>query len=177
MGITKFIYLLLIIAITFLFYKVENNVKVVNTQEKPMLVFEDSIAYDISQQGVTKVIEFKNTLIYDNYEKSFDATIVSRDDKNGTTNIMSANEMIKRVDKLSLMGNVHLLNDEDFNLETEELQYNLKTKIAKNSTRFRLKKGNTVLNGEDLYLDSMNNNIEANKAHFKIKLKDLDETK
>ncbi|MEA3553249.1 MAG: LPS export ABC transporter periplasmic protein LptC [Campylobacterota bacterium] len=177
MGITKFIYLLLIVAIGFLFYKQESDVKIVNSQKKPLLVFENSIAYDISQKGVTKIVEFEKTLVYDNYEKSFDATIVSRDDKNSTTNILSAKKMIKRGDKLSLAQNIHLLNDEDFNLETEELQYNLKTQIAQNSTTFRLEKASGVLNGENLYFDATNNNIEASKTHFKIKLKDLDETK
>ncbi len=177
MGITKFIYLLLFVAIGFLFYKQESDVKIVNIEKKPLLVFEDSIVYDITKLGVTKIVEFEKTFIYDDYEKSYDATIVSRDDKNSTTNILSAKKILKRGDKLTLVGNVHLLDDKDFNLETEELQYNLKTKIAQNSTKFRLEKASGVLNGENLYLDATNNNIESKNTHFKIKLKDLNETK
>ena len=172
MGITKFIYLLLIISIGFLFYKQENNVKIINSQQKPLMVFENSLVYDISQKGVTKIVEFEKTFVYDNYEKSINATIVSRDDKNGTTDILSAQKILKRGDKLSLVGNIHLLNDKDFNLETEELQYNLKTKVAQNRTNFRLEKANVVLYGDSLYYDAINNNIEASKSQFRIKLKD-----
>jgi hypothetical protein len=177
MGITRFIYLLLFIAIGFLFYKQESDVKIVNVEKKPLLVFENSIVYDITKKGVTKVVEFKKTLIYDDYEKSIDAKIVSRDDINATTNILSAKKMLKRGNKLTLVGSVQLLDDKDFNLETEELQYNLKSKIAQNRTKFRLEKAGGVLIGENLYLDTTNNNIEAKKTHFKIKLKDLNETK
>jgi len=177
MGITKFIYFLLILSICFLFYNQDLDVKIISKNEKPLLIFENAIAYDISQKGITKVFEFSKTLVFKNYEKSFDATIVSRVDKNATTNILSGNEILKRDNKLSLQGEIHLLDDKDFNLETEELQYNLGTRIAKNNTTFRLQNGNIVLNGRKLYLDTVRNNIEANKAHFKIKLKDLNENK
>ena len=177
MGITKFLYILFIISTIFLFYKVQNNAKIVKSEKKPLIFFEDAISYDISQKGITRIVEFKKMFIYDGYEKSLDTTVILRDDKNSTTNILSANKILKVEDRLTLIGNVHLLNDEYFNLETEELQYNLKTKLLKNSTKFTVQKDGSVLKGEKLYYDTLNSNMEASQAHFKIKLKDKNETK
>jgi len=172
MGITNFIYLLLLISIGFLFYREDSNIKVLSTEEKPLLVFENSIAYNMSENGVTKVVDFKKTMIFKNYEKSFYSTIVSRDNKTSVTNILSADKILKENNKLFLNGNVHLLHNKDFNLETEELQYNLKTQIAKNSTLFILKKNDMFINGSNLYLDIKENSVKAKNIHFKIKLKD-----
>ncbi|MEA3498927.1 MAG: LPS export ABC transporter periplasmic protein LptC [Campylobacterota bacterium] len=177
MGITKFIYLLLVIAIIFLFYNQKSDIKVAKTDEKPLLVLENSIVYDITEQGLEKIVQFEKGFIFKNYEKSFETVIVSKDNNSSAINLLSAKQMVKRDDKLTLIGDIHLLNTDDFNLETEELQYNLKTKIAQNNTNFTFYKGDSELKGVGIYLDSVNKNIEASKAHFKIKLKDSNETK
>jgi hypothetical protein len=177
MGITKFIYILLIVAIAFLFYKQEENKAIANSEKKPLLIFEHSIMYDITNNGVNQIVQFEKAFVYKDLEKLYESTIVTRSGKDLSTNTMRSKEMIKKGDNLSLFGDVHLLNNNDFNLETEELQYNLRTKIAKNKTKFILQKSDHLFNGSDLYLDTINYNIKAKNTHFKIKLKDLNDTK
>lgn len=177
MGITKFIYLLIIISIVFLSYNKDSDKKIIDIQKQPLVILDNSTIYDISEDSVNKVVQLKKAYIYDNYEESFETTIVTKEKGKLDITTLSGNHMIKIEDDLFVFGDVHLNGENNFNLKTEELQYNGETKIAKNSTDFILQNDDSKMIGRDLYMNSINKHVVAKRTHFEIKLKETDEIK
>ncbi|MEA2049479.1 MAG: LPS export ABC transporter periplasmic protein LptC [Campylobacterota bacterium] len=177
MGITKFIYLLLFFAALFLFYSKENIVKVIEKVEKPLVEFENSVMYDISKDGLSQVIQSQNAYKFTNSEQLKNATILikSKKDNNKSTTI-SAEQIVKVSDDLYLNKNVIFETENKITLKTEELQYNLKDLIAKNNSFFKITENNNSFEGERLYFNGKINHIKASKTHFKIDLKENNET-
>ena len=175
MGITKFIYLLITVSIVFLFYTKQNNLKVKELIEKPLISFENSIMYNISTQNVSQVIQSQKAFIHKDKEELFNVIMVAKysDDKSKvSTNTISANYILKKDDNLFLKGNITFLSSDLLTLKTEELQYNLKSLVAKTDVDFAVTNINNSFRGRGLFLDGMNNKVIAKNTHFKIELKD-----
>lgn len=173
MGITKFLYLLLIFATILIFYDVDQVDTKKEEQEKPLVSFYDSVMYNINTKEVKSIIPAKEAYMYDTREEMVDGTIVTRDknsiDKNNTNSI-SANNMTKIEDDVYLDGNVNLETAKGFQLKTEQLQYNLKTKIVQNEQQFVVVKGFHDMYGKNLYYDPNKEELKAKYTHFNIKV-------
>ncbi len=177
MGITKFLYLLFFCAILFLFYTKESKIVYVKKVEKPLIEFENSVMYDISSKGVNQVIQSQNANIFKNLEQLMNATITIKSQKDITkVNTISADQIVKVKNDLYLNHNVVLQNDNKITLKTDELQYNTKSLIAVNNSKFSVVRNNDTLDGIGLYFDGKTNHIKASKTQFRIELKENNET-
>ena len=173
MGITRFIYFLLISSMIFLFYNEETEIKDIKKEERPIISFFDSIMYEITNERIGQIIQSKKTLIYKNRDELYDATVIvkSKKNHNETTNTISAMNILKFGDNIYLDHNVYLQLSNNLNIRTEQLEYNLKTQIAKNTETFEAIQQDKSLNGNSLYIDSTKNIIMAKNTKFKIKVK------
>ena len=175
MGITKFLYLLLAVSVVFLFYTKQDNLKVEETITKPLVSFENSIMYNISTQKVSQVIQSQKAFIYNDREELYNVTMVAKhsDDKSKiSTNTIAAKYILKKDDNLFLKGGVTFHSSDLLTLKTEELQYNLRSLVAKTDVNFIMTNINNSFRGSGLFLDGINNTMVAENAHFKIELKD-----
>lgn len=171
MGISKFMILLIIFTLGFLFIDKDQSVQKVRQESKPKVSFFDSTMYEITEQNVNQIVKSKQADIYEKNEKLTDATIVIKSDKNSyDTNIISANSMIKIGDKVYLNDKVNLQLSDGTNIKTEQLDYNLKTKIVQNSVPFIAKRDNDTFKGENLFLNSVSEYIKAEKTKFRMKV-------
>jgi len=171
MGISKFMVLLIIFTLVFLFIDKEPMVKKEKQEVKPKVSFFDSTMYEITEQNVKQIVKSKQADIYDKTEKLIDATIVAKSDKNSyDTNIVSANSMIKVGDNVYLNDTVNLDLADGTNIKTEQLDYNLETKIAQNSVPFTAVRGTDTFKGNNLFLDSTSEYIRAKQAKFRMKV-------
>jgi len=171
MGISKFMVLLIIFTLVFLFIDKEPMVKKEKQEVKPKVSFFDSTMYEITEQNVKQIVKSKQADIYDKTEKLIDATIVAKSDKNSyDTNIVSANSMIKVGDNVYLNDTVNLDLADGTNIKTEQLDYNLETKIAQNSVPFTAVRGTDTFKGNNLFLDSISEYIRAKQAKFRMKV-------
>lgn len=178
MGITKFIYALLICAVVFLVTTKEQVEIKVKKEEKPSVTFENSVMYEIDSKSVKQVIQSQKADIYKKHEELYNATIIAKSDANETTsNSLSANHMVKIKDQLFVNGDVHFQSEDDIILKSQELRYNMKTKILQNDTQFEAINNNNIFKGEKLYFDGDKKQIIAKKTQFKIDLGDNNETK
>ncbi|MEA3354401.1 MAG: LPS export ABC transporter periplasmic protein LptC [Campylobacterota bacterium] len=180
MEISKFLYFLLSVSVLFLFYNKDMDTKQKEKEDKPLVVFEESIMYKINDKTVDEIIESKKAYLFKNKEEIFDGIIVKKNEneKNGEKiNTVSANHILKNKDQLTLKGNVNLQRDDKLTVKTDYLEYNLKTKIAKSNTKFSALQDNKSFEGVGFYANGKTNYIEADKIHFKVKLKDTDEIK
>ena len=177
MDITKFLYLLFFCSALFLMYTKENKVVIIEKKEKPLVEFDNSVIYDISTTGVNQVIQSQKAYMYKNSEQLENATILIKSKKDiNKANTISAEQIVKVKDELYLNNNVVLQSEDKMTIKTEELQYNTKTLIGTNSSTFNVEKDDNNFKGVGLYLDGKNNHVKATKIHFRINLKENNET-
>jgi hypothetical protein len=175
MGIGKFTFILTFCAIAFMFYEKEQVVIANKIEVKPKISFYNSIMYEITQDGVTQVVQSKSALMYDKRDEFKETMIIAKSNKkygNINTHTLYGDNIIKIGDELYLDGKVNLQLADGTDLKTEQLEYNIKTNIAKNSKPFILTKDKDILAGESLYFDPNTVHIIAQKTKFKIKVKD-----
>lgn len=174
MGITKFIYFLLVCAIAFLFYEKKEEIHIVSKEEKPIVSFYESTMYSMNDKNVYQVIQSSQAYIYKNREELIDGTIISRSEDDTTigTNMVTGKSIIKKGDNIFLDGNVNLQLSNSMDINTEQMEYNLKTQVATNKTDFIIIENGDSFKGKNLYLDGTNRNIKADNAQIKIKVFD-----
>jgi len=171
MGISKFLLLLILGTIVFLFIEKKIVVHNIDNEEKPKVSFYNSTMYEITDKNVNQVVTSKKTNIYKKREELFDATIVSKAKENSyDTNTISGNKIVKKGDNVYLSGSVNLILSDKTNIKTEQLDYNTKTKIATNKVKFVAVQGNTTFYGNTLFLDTVNEKIKANQTKFRMKV-------
>ena len=170
MGINKFFYALFTIAIVFLVLEKEEVIVEITNDEKPKVSFYDSVMYDITTKNVNQMIQSTQAYIYNSREELVDALIVNRKEAKDNVDIVQADYMIKIKNDVYLDGNVHLQLDNSIDLKTEQLEYNIKTQIAKNNIAFEMIQDESNFMGDHLYLDGQNKHIIAKNAKIKIKV-------
>jgi hypothetical protein len=79
--------------------------------------------------------------------------------------------IIKKLDNLSLRKNLKYNRDSIINLNTDALDYNLKTRLAKNSVPYDGYYYNNSIKGTNLYLDGIQNYMKSKNVHFEIEVK------
>lgn len=145
-----------------------------------MVSFENSVMYEIDTKRVNQVIQSQVANVYKNYEELYNATIISKsDEKTKDSNTLSSNHMVKIDDNIYLNGDVFLRTPQGITFKSEDLHYNLKSKVAISKSDFEAYDKENKLRGSSLYFDGTNNNIKANNTQFKIDLgnKDNNEAK
>lgn len=171
MGISKFMFLL--IMLTFLFLFMEKEIIIPQKQKiiKPKVSFFDSTMYEITEKNINQIVKSEKADIYDKKEELFDATVIVRSNKNtNDTNIVSSNSMIKKDNLLFLQDSVNLQLSDGTNIKTEQLDYNLETKIATNKVPFvAIQETNSFL-GDNLFLNSVSEHLKAKNAKFRMKV-------
>ncbi|MEA2017193.1 MAG: hypothetical protein U9N59_01985 [Campylobacterota bacterium] len=177
MAINKFFYSLFAIAIVFLMIEKEEVIIETTNEEKPKVSFYDSVMYDITTKNVNQMIQSSEAYIYNDREELVNGLIITKtetkeDDIEDGVNVVKADYIIKIKNDVFLDGNVHLQLDNSIDLKTEQLEYNTKSQIAKNSIAFEMTKDESNFIGDNLYLDGQNNHIIAKNAKIKLKVSD-----
>jgi multidrug efflux pump subunit AcrB len=170
MGINKFVYFLLVCSILVIFYEKDAKVIVTDNQEKPEISFYNSTAYDITTEGVSAIIKSNEAYLYKTREELVDGTVISKGDTNNSANIVSGDHFTKIEDQLYIDGNVNLQLENNIDIVTEQLEYNLKTKIANNRLPFEGTQYNHTFKGINLYVDMVNKYIKADNTKMKIEV-------
>ena len=173
MGISKFLFVLIILTIVFLFLEKEVVVTNISKQEKPKVSFYNSTMYEITESSINQIVISEIAKLYNKREELYEATIVTKakeNSNNNDTNTVSGNKIIKKEDIIYLTGAVNLILSDKTNIKTEQLDYNTKTKIATNKVDFVAIRDNDTFYGNTLFLDSINEKIEAQSAKFRMKV-------
>lgn len=175
MGINKFVFFLLFVSITFLMIDKQQKIVVVNQQEVPTVSFYDSVMYEITENNLNQIVHSKEAYIYDKREELVESVIIARtkkDTSNTNTNIVSSDNIVKIKNDLYMDGNVNLQLNNNLTVKTEQIQYNLKTSIAKNNIAFEIIQNGNKFTGEELFLDAKSSHIIAKNTKFQIKVFD-----
>jgi len=173
MGISRFILILLLISVAVVFYEKEQVGVMIDDEEKPSISFYDSVVYQISQNGIDQVIQAKESYVYKTREELIEATIISKNSqKLGDTSLVSGDYIVKVDDRVYIDGNVRLNLPNSIDIHTEQLEYNLKTKIARNNVKFDMTQSGNIFEGRNLYVNLIDKKIKADKTKMRIKFDD-----
>ena len=171
MAIKNFIFVILIISVGFYFIPVENSVKKTDDKDNPLVIFESAIMYTLNENSLNRVVIASHAVKYQNRDEMYDADITLKNQdstKEFKNENLKADLIIKKGDIYNLTDNVKYIRDDFIKLNTNELIYDDKNKIAKNSKPFDAIYNNHSLIGTNLHLDINNDYIKANNTHFEI---------
>ncbi|PPK62980.1 LPS export ABC transporter periplasmic protein LptC [Malaciobacter marinus] len=171
MVIKAFTYILLIVAIGVYFIPIDKVDSNLDEKDIPLVTFNDSTMYTLNEQTTTKIVNSKKVSRYKTkdimYEGDF---ILKANDKKveNATDYISANVIIKKNEDFTFLDDVKFRRNDFISLDTQELYYNEKTQIAKNSVPFKGTYYNHKIDGKNLYLDMKKEIIKAKNSHFEI---------
>jgi LPS export ABC transporter protein LptC len=173
MAITRFFYALFAISLVFMFYTKESEETVEKKELKPMVVFENSLMYTIDATSINYIVQATKVNIFNGYEELYNASITSKGNQDTTKpNNLRANHIVKKIDDVYLNGDVYLESFRGSVLKTEQLDYNLKTNIAKNKTKFEIIDSKASMEGDTLFFNIIDHQIVAKNTKFKIDMKE-----
>ncbi len=174
MDIKLFNYSLLLVAIGAYFIPVENIAKNNDIKDIPLVVFQKPLMYTVTDKNVSRIVEASHAIKYKNRDEMYDANIFLRNNlekKNYKVETLEAQVIIKKGDDLNLRKDVKYNRDDFINLNTDALDYNIKTRLAKNNVAYEGYYYNNSIKGTNLYLDGRKNYMTSKDVHFEIEIK------
>lgn len=135
---------------------------------KPNIEMVGVMNYSISEDGVSHIAKATKVLRFSNYDKFYTIDITKRSEDNMFENLKAdSGKLVK--DDLTLKGDVRYSNSNSINFKTEQIEYNLKTEVAKTNTEFILKDNRSVTSGASLVYKSIEGKIFAKSIKTVIK--------
>lgn len=174
MDIKLFNYSLLLLAIGSYFIPVENRVNSSDIKDIPLVVFEKPLMYTVTDKNVSRVVQGSHAIKYKTRDEMYDANILLRnnlENKDYKIETLEAQVIIKKGDELTLQKDVKYNRDDFINLNTNSMDYNIKTKLATNTVPYNGYYYNNTIKGRDLYLDGTKNYMKSKNVHFEIEVK------
>lgn len=173
MGIRTFVLVLLFIAIGTYFIPVDNKQKTNTSSDIPLVIFKEPLMYTLNDSSVTKVVQASHAVKYKNREEMYDANVIltnniSKD--NFSIEELRSKQFIKKGDSLVFKNDVVYMKGDAITLNTQELLYNSKTKIVRNTKPYTGKYFDNVINGSNLYLDSNKDIMKSTNTHFEVSM-------
>lgn len=174
MVIRIFVLSLLFLSVLSYFIPVENKKKSKNTEDIALLTFNDSTMYTLTTESMNRIIYTKKAVRYKTKDVMYDGalTLKTKDKtKKEITDVLYADLIIKRGDEFTFKDNVKYKRDDYITLNTNELVYNAKDKIARNSVPFNGTYYQNSLSGKNIYLNLNKYHLKADNTHFEINMK------
>mgnify|MGYP000417933187 CR=1 FL=1 len=116
MAIRIFIYSLLVISIISVFSTVNSESNSLENNDMALLTFNDSTMYTLNNKKVTRIVQSKKIVRYEDRDEMYNGTFISRGKSNNNTelsNVISADFIEKKASKVKFENNVNY-NGENF---------------------------------------------------------------
>lgn len=171
MAIKAFVLTFLILASTAYFIPVKSSQKIEVDKDMPLVIFEKPLMYTLDEKSIHRIVLANNAIKYKNRDEMFDVDITLKNqDSTQKYNHekLKADKIVKNDFIYTLTNNVKYTRDSFIKLNTQELIYDDKNKIAKNDKPFDGVYNTHYVNGSNLYLDINNDFLKANNTHFEI---------
>lgn len=171
MAIKAFVLTFLILASIAYLIPVKSSQKFEVDKDMPLVIFDKPLMYTLDDKNIYRIIVAQNAVRYKNRDEMYQADITLKNQdptQNYNSERLRADKIIKQADIYDLINNVKYTKDSFVVLNTQELNYDDKNKIAKNQKPFDGVYNTHYVNGSDLYLNVNNDFIKANNTHFEI---------
>ncbi len=174
MDIRFFAYILLVLSVFGYFIPVENKTSANDSVDIPLVVFDEPLMYTLNEINIPKIIDASHAVRYKNRDEMYDATITlknSNPKENFISEELKAEVIIKKADDITLRKNVFYKRDNFIDLKTDELFYNIKTKVAYNDKPYIGNYYKNSIKGNTLYLDGIKDYMTSKNVHFEVEIK------
>lgn len=173
MVVRVFIFALLGFSILSYFIPVEDKRKKDASEDIALLTFTNSTMYTLTTDSMHRIVDSKEVLRYKNRDVMHEGvlTLKAKDNDNkNLVDILYSDVIIKTGDDFKFLHNVKYRRDNFITLNTNELFYNSKTRIATNTLPFDGTYFNNYIQGENIYLNLNKYHMKANNAHFEVEV-------
>ncbi len=173
MAINAFVILLLIFSTLSYFIPVENRAKKNATEDIALLTFNDSTMYTLTPISMNRLVNSEKVLRYKDRDVMYKGTLTLKGKDNNNkeiTDIVYSDIIVKRVDKFKFSKNVKYQRDNYITLNTDELYYDAKARVASNTLPFEGTYYNNYIKGEQIYLDLNKYYMKSINTHFEIEI-------
>ncbi len=167
MGLKIFtiILILFIAEITFLSTK---EPKVLKTSKKDInystIEFTHLQGSSIDEDGISQRIIASRAEKFKTHDMLYDLNTSFQ--KKGIAHQLSSKKARYENDHLYLNGDVLYENNQSLHIKSEELEYNVKTKMLKSSSAFKLTSNQGIMTGESFEYDMNNEALKGEKMHY-----------
>ncbi len=173
MVINVFVILLLLFSTLSYFIPVENRAKKDATEDIALLTFNNSTMYTLTPDSMNRLINSEKVLRYKDRDVMYKGvlTLKGKDkDNKEITDTLYSDLIVKRGDNFKFSKNVKYKRDDYITLNTDELYYDAKSRVAKNTLPFEGTYFNNYIKGEQIYLDFNKYHMKSKKTHFEIEI-------
>lgn len=138
-------------------------------KSEPDMEMIDMVSYSITNDGIEHMVKSSRVLRFTNLDKFYNIDAI-RKSKDDLLENLRAHSGVLIGDDLSLKGDVRYTNSDSIRFNSEQANYNLKTKVFKTDTDFVLEDNRSITKGASLIYMTKEEKIYANKIRSKIEV-------
>lgn len=171
MAMKSFIFVIFIFSLFFYMLPVQKINKYESSDNIPLATFENAKMNTFNNISMSKIVEAKKVIKYQNREELFDGdiTLINQDsNKNFKSENLKADFIIKKDNIFTFENNVKYIRDDIAKFNTDFLIYDNIKKIAQNDRTFDGIYNNHYMKGTNLYADLNNDFMTSKNSHFEI---------
>ena len=129
--------------------------------------------YEIGEK-INLQITAKSGTRYKDYDEFNEFNGIQKDEN--STHILRSNIAIRKDDELIFKGNANYQNSDNINYNSEEIIYNIKSKIVRSDTPFIMRQGDDNVSGSSIIYDINKKQTNAKGIHAWYHIKDKNST-
>jgi LPS export ABC transporter protein LptC len=138
-----------------------------SSAKKPNLEMFDVTNYSITKEGISRIVNATKVLRFVEHDEFYDIDAIRKKENNLLENV-KANSATLVKDDFHLRGNVRYKNSNNVKFSSQEVDYNLKTKVGKTDVDFVLEDNQTKTRGTSLVYNTIDGKIYADNIKSTI---------
>lgn len=173
MVIKIFVFVLFSLSVISYFIPIDKVNSDEDAKDRPLLTFIDSTMYTLDTNSLNRIIFAKKAIRYSDRDVMHSSSLMLKNidkDNKEISDILLADLIIKRGDNFKFLNDVKFTRNDYITLNTDELLYNAKTRVATNTLPFNGTYFNNHIEGENIYLDLNKYYMKSLKTHFEIEV-------
>ncbi len=146
----------------FLLYQKPYNVaQSKDSKDNPNIEMINMVNYSITEDGIAHVVKASKVLRFVDRDEFYNIDTIRRT-KSTLLEKLKADSGLLVKDDLQLAGDVRYLNSDSVQFQSQEADYNLKTKVVKTDVDFMLKDKRSITRGTSMVYNTIEGKIYAN---------------
>jgi len=144
-----------------LYQKPYNVVQSKDSKNSPNIEMINMVNYSITEDGISHIVKASKVLRFVDRDEFYTIDTIRRTKGTLLENLKADSGLLIK-DDLKLTGNVRYLNSDSVQFQSQEADYNLKTKVVKTDVDFMLKDNSSITRGTSMVYKTIEGKIYAN---------------
>jgi LPS export ABC transporter protein LptC len=140
-----------------------------NAKKEANIEMFQVLNYSITQDGISHIVKADRVLRYKDHDEFYKVDSIRKSKINHYETLLANSGTLKQ-DDLKLYGNVRYTNSDSVKFNSDEAEYNLKSKVFKTNMPFTLEDKRTITYGTSLTYQTKDGKIYANNIKSKTEV-------